>query len=60
MANGIFGASVNGNKPQHEKMYLLTCVPNEDSNQPAHPPSLVRNIAVRMKHCILGYPKCVQ
>ena len=23
------------NKPQHEKMYLLSCAPNEDSNQPA-------------------------
>ena len=26
---------------QREKTYLLTCKPNEDTNQPVHPDSLV-------------------
>ena len=40
---------------------VLTCAPNDDSNQPTHPRSLIRNFAVRMKkHCVLGYPKCGQ
>ena len=43
------------------KPYLLTCAPNEDSDQPAHPRSLIRVYVVRMnKLCILGYPKCAQ
>ena len=34
---------------------------NEDSDQPAHPRSLIRVFIVRMKElCILGYPKCTQ
>ena len=42
-------------------MYLLTFAPNEDSNQPAHPRSLIRVFVVHMKkHCILGYSKCTQ
>ena len=42
-------------------MYLLTCAPNEDSNQPAHPRSLIRIFIVRMtKLCIICNPKCVQ
>ena len=32
-----------------EKPYLLTCAPNEDSNQPAHPRSLIRVFVVRIK-----------
>ena len=35
--------------------------PSEDSNQPAHPHSLLRVFVVCMKKlCILGYPKCAQ
>ena len=30
-------------------MYLLTCAPNEDSNQSVHPHSLMRVFVVRMK-----------
>ena len=45
----------------HEKTYLQPCEPTEDSNQHAHPHSLIRNFVVRMvKHCTLGYPKCAQ
>ena len=28
-------------KLKREKMYLLECMPNEDSNHPAHPRSLI-------------------
>ena len=46
--------------PQREKTYLLTCTSNDDSNQPAHPRSLIRIYVVRMmKLCIFCYPKCV-
>ena len=37
------------NEPKREKTYLLTCTPNEDSNQPAHPRSLIRVFYVRME-----------
>ena len=48
-------------EPQREKTYLVTCEPNEDSNQPAHPRCLIRVFVVRMKKlCILAYPKCGQ
>ena len=46
---------------QSEKTYLLTFAPNEDSNQPAHPRSLIRVFVIRMKiRCTFGYPKCAQ
>ena len=49
------------NEPKWGKAYLPTCAPNEDSDQPAHPRSLIRVFVVRMKKlCILGYPKCDQ
>ena len=35
--------------PAHDKTYNKTCAPSEDSNQPGHPPSLIRVFAVRMK-----------
>ena len=31
----------NKNEPQCEEMYFLTCTPNEDSDQPANPRSLI-------------------
>ena len=34
-------------EPPHNKTNLMTCAPNEDSNQPGHPPSLIRVFAVR-------------
>ena len=52
---------VETNQPQHEKMYLLTCAPNEDSNQPAQPRSMIRVVVVRMKNiCLLDSPKFAQ
>ena len=35
------------NEPQRQKTYLLTCAPNEDSDHPAHPRSL---ISLRFQH----------
>ena len=61
-----FNASVGGiycftNEQQCEETNLLTCAPNEDSNQPAHPRSLIRVFIVCMKKFgILGYAKCAQ
>ena len=44
-------------EPPHDKTNKMICAPSEDSEQPGHPPSLIRVIAVRMKkHCILSYP----
>ena len=49
------------NGPQRDKTDLLTCAPNEDSNQPAHSRSLIRVFVVCMKRLyILGYPNCAQ
>ena len=49
----------NIDKPQCEKAYLLTCAPDEDSNQPANPRNLIRLFLVCiMKPCTLSYPKC--
>ena len=43
-------------EPQRQKTYLLTCAPNEDSNQPAIRASVVRKKTLY----ILGYPRCTQ
>ena len=34
-------------EPAHDKTYKMACVPSEDSDQPVHPPSLIRVFAVR-------------
>ena len=39
------------NKPAHDKTYNKTCATSEDSDQPAHPRSLIRVFAERM--CLL-------
>ena len=42
------------NEPRHDK---TICAPSKDSDQPEHPPSLIRNLAVRMKKAwVLSYP----
>ena len=39
----------------------MTCAPSEDSDQPGHPPSLIRVFAVRMKKAwVLSYPLSAQ
>ena len=36
-------------EPPHDKTNKMACAPNKDSDQPGHPPSLIRVFAVRMK-----------
>ena len=51
----------NGNEPPHDKTNLMACAPSEDSDQPGHPPSLIRVFAVRMKKAqVLSYPLSAQ
>ena len=51
---------------QYNKSRLVTkpkcsCAPSEDSDQPGHPPSLIRVFAVRMKKAwVLSYPLSAQ
>ena len=47
--------------PAHDKTYKIACAPSEDSDQPGHPPSLIRVFAVRMKKAwVLSYPLSAQ
>ena len=44
-------------EPPHDKTNKMACAPSEDSDQPGHPPSLIRVFAVRMKKDLgLSYP----
>ena len=48
----------------HQHRWAVTqqnyCAPSEDSDQPGHPPSLIRGFAVRMKKAwVLSYPLSV-
>ena len=36
--------------PPRDKTNKMTCAPSEDSDQPRHPPSLIRVFAVRLKN----------
>ena len=41
----------------HDKSNQIACAPSKDSDQPGHPPSLIRVFAVRMKKAwVLSYP----
>ena len=45
----------------HDKTNKMACAPSEDSDQPWHPPSLIRVFAVRMKKAwVLSYPLSTQ
>ena len=33
-------------EPAHDKTYKMACAPSEDSDQPGHLPSLIRDFAV--------------
>ena len=49
------------NEPPHDKTNKMTCAPSEDSDQPGHPPSLIRVFAVCMKKAlVLIYPLSAQ
>ena len=44
-------------EPHHDKTNKMGCAPSEDSDQPGHPPSLIRVFAVRLKKAwVLSYP----
>ena len=48
------------NEPQHNKTNKMICAPSEDSDQPGHPPSLIKIFAVHMKKAgVLSYPLSV-
>ena len=49
-------------EPSHDKTNKVTCAPSEDSDQPGHPPSVIRVFAVRMKKntWVLSYPLSAQ
>ena len=53
-ANGSLSTKQKGfnnikynNEPPHDKTNKMVCTPIEDSDQPGHPPSLIRVFAVR-------------
>ena len=49
------------NEPPHDKTNKVACAPSEDSDQPGHPPSLIRVFVVRMKKAWdLSYPSSAQ
>ena len=44
-------------EPLHDKTNKVACAPSKDSDQPGHPPSLIRVFAVRMKKVlVVSYP----
>ena len=48
-------------EPPHHKTNKMACAPSEDSDQPGHPPSLIRVFPVRMKKAqVLSYPLSAQ
>ena len=48
-------------EPVHDKTNKTTCAPSEDSDQPGHPPSLIRVFIVRMnKAWVFSYPLSTQ
>ena len=48
-------------EPRHDKTNKMICAPSEDSDEPGHPPSLIRVFAVRMKKAwVLSYPLSAQ
>ena len=60
---GVFVICVTSvrNEPHRDKTNKMACAPSEDSDQPGHPPSLIRVFAVRMKKAwVLSYPISAQ
>ena len=53
--------ALSWNEPPHDKTNKMACAPSADSDQPGHPPSLIRVFAVRMKNAwVLSYPLTVE
>ena len=55
---GIGGSEIpTWSELPHDKTNKVACVPGKDSDQPGHPPTLIRVFAVRMKRAlVLSYP----
>ena len=52
-----FAQSASKNELPHDKTSKMACAPTEGSDQPGHPPSLIRVFAVCMKKAwVLSYP----
>ena len=48
-------------EPPHDKTNKMACAPSEDSDQPGHPPGIIRVFAVSMKKAwVLSYPLTAQ
>ena len=48
-------------EPPHDKTNKMACAPSKDSDQPGHPPSLIRVFAVRMRKAwVPSYPLSAQ
>ena len=48
-------------EPPHDKTNKMACAPSEDSDQPGHPPRLIRVFVVRLKEAwVLSYPLSAQ
>ena len=53
VANKLLISGCKYYEPRHEKNQQNECAPSEDSDQPGHPPSLIRVFAVRMKNALV-------
>ena len=53
----ILGTQLQGiHEPPHDKTNKMAIAPSEDTDQPAHPPSLIRVFAVNLKkYWVLSY-----
>ena len=46
-------SSFYANERSHDKTNQMACASSEESDQPGHPPSLIRVFAVRMKKAMV-------
>ena len=61
ICNGFWSGFNMKIEPRHDKTIKMICAPSEDSDQPGHPPSLIRVSAVRLKrNWVLSYPLSAQ
>ena len=57
----MFNPSLILIEPSHDKTNKMACAPSGDSDQPEHPPSLIRVFDVRIKQTwVLSYPLSAQ
>ena len=61
MLDTTLNCMLRSDEPPRDKTNKMACAPSEDSDQPGHPPSLIRVFAVRMKKAlVLSYPLSAQ